>query len=368
MRVIVIMAGGAGERFWPLSRANHPKQLLTLSGHGKSLLAEAIERSQALVPKENIYIATTQFLRQAIVDANLGIAEANVIAEPSRRNTAGCLIYAASTILSRNSNLGPEEVTMGVLTADHRIPDTAPFVSTVNAAFNAAEKNNSLVTIGIQPIRPDTAFGYLEIPEDKKALNDDVAHPLYPVVSFREKPTASVAAQYISTGRYYWNSGMFFWRLSTFQNEFGRANAVLATTLEDLTDAMMAGDAVRAEKVFDAMPSVSIDYALMEKSKHVDMIPGNFVWDDMGSWDALYRSFPIDDAGNASVGEPVMIDCKNSVVYNAAGQHKIAVAAMGLEDIIVVVNGDSVLVMPKSEAQNVRKVVSALRENGATQL
>ncbi|MBR4369743.1 MAG: NTP transferase domain-containing protein, partial [Victivallales bacterium] len=148
MKVIVIMAGGAGERFWPLSRGNHPKQLLKLTGSGQSLLEEAVERSMAIVPPSNIYIATGQNLQKAIQDADLGIPTENVIAEPCKRNTAGCLIFAAATILARY-NLSPEELTVGVLTADHRIPDTKPFVDTVEAALEAAEKNNALVTIGI---------------------------------------------------------------------------------------------------------------------------------------------------------------------------------------------------------------------------
>lgn len=368
MRVIVIMAGGTGERFWPLSRVNHPKQLLTLSGSGQSLLAEAVERSMAIVSPEHIYIATSQALQQAIVDADLGIPVDNIIAEPSRRNTAGCLIYAAASILAQHPELSPEEVTMGVLTADHRIPDTRPFVETVQAALDAAENHDSLVTIGIQPIRPETAYGYIETAAGSKPLAADSRNPVYTVASFKEKPTAVLAAQYISTGRYFWNSGMFFWRLSTFQNEFGRANPVLAETLEDLTDALMEKDAIRANRIFDAMPNISIDYALMEKSGHVQVVPGNFIWDDLGAWDALYRTFPQDNNGNVSFGEPVVIDCKNSVVYNAPGQRRMAVAAIGLEDIIVVVNDDAVLVMPKERSQDVRKAVITLRDRGAAQL
>lgn len=368
MQVIVIMAGGAGERFWPLSRRNHPKQLLTLTGSGQSLLSEAVERSMAIVPPENIYIATGQHLQQAIRDANLGIPEANVIAEPSRRNTAGCLIYSAAHILAAHPDLSPEEVTMGVLTADHRIPDTNPFVETVRSALDAAETQNTLVTIGIQPVRPETAYGYIEVAANAASLNEAGKCPLFPVVSFKEKPSPSAAAQYISTGRYFWNSGMFFWRLSTFQNEFGRANPVMAETLEDLTDAMMANDDTRANRIFDAMPNISIDYALMEKSGRVNVIPGNFLWDDLGAWDNLYRTFPQDNNGNVTYGEPVLIDCKDSVVYNAPGQKKMAVAAVGIEDIIVVVSEDAVLVMPKDRAQDVRKAVITLRDRGAAQL
>lgn len=368
MQVIVIMAGGAGERFWPLSRRNHPKQLLTLTGSGQSLLSEAVERSKAVVPPENIYIATGLHLQQAIRDAELGVPAENVIAEPSRRNTAGCLIFASAFILARHPDLSPEEVTMGVLTADHRIPDTEPFVKTVRAAMTAAETKDTLITVGIQPVRPETAYGYIEVAANSKSLNDPDECPLYLVSSFKEKPNASAALQYISSGRYYWNSGMFFWRLSTFQNEFGRANPVLAETLEDLTDAMLAKDDDRANRIFDAMPNISIDYALMERSGKVNVIPGNFLWDDLGAWDSLYRTFPKDNNGNVSFGGPVVIDCYDSIVYNAPGQKKMAVATVGLDDIIVVVSDDAVLVMPKDRVQDVRKAVIALRDKGASQL
>ncbi len=368
MKVIVIMAGGTGERFWPMSRAANPKQLLTLTSSGQSLLAEAVARSKELVPPENIYIATSRLLQPAIVDANLGIPSENVLAEPSKRNTAGCLIYASASILAKHSNLGPEEVTIGVLTADHRIPDTAPFVATAQAAMEEAENSNSLVTIGIQPIRPETAYGYLEVEASSKAINNNEKFPLYQVSRFYEKPNADVAAKCIASGNCYWNSGMFFWRLSTFQDEFGRANPVLAETLEDLTDAIMAKDERRAEAIFDAMPNTSIDYALMEKSGRITVIPGNFLWDDLGAWDSLARTFPQDADGNVSYGEPIMIDCNSSIVYNAPGQKKIAVAAVGLEDMVVVVNDDAVLIMPKDRVQDVRKVVIALRDRGASQV
>ena len=362
MRVIVIMAGGAGERFWPMSRANHPKQLLTLTSSGQSLLAEAVERSKAIVPAENIYIATGTTLKEPIANANLGIPLDNIIAEPCKRNTAGCLIYASAMILAQNRSIGPEGVTMGILTADHRIPDTEPFVETVQAAMDEAEKHDSLVTVGIQPVRPESAYGYIEVEGKGKALNSNERFPLYKVNCFHEKPTVQEAAKYIASGNYYWNSGMFFWRLSSFQNEFGSANPVMAEALEDLTDALMAKDMQRAERIFSAMPNISIDYALMEKARDVSVIPGNFIWDDLGAWDSLERTFPHDTCGNISYGSPVIIDSENSIVYNAPGQKKMAVAVVGVKDLVVVVNEDAVLVIPKSRAQDVRKAVVALRD------
>jgi mannose-1-phosphate guanylyltransferase len=161
---------------------------------------------------------------------------------------------------------------------------------------------------------------------------------------------------------------MFFWRLSTFQNEFGKANPVMAQTLEDLTDALMEQDSTRAGQIFNALPNISIDYALMEKAAHVMVIPGKFVWDDVGAWDALDRTIPKDLNGNVEVGDPILIDCQDCIVYNAAGQKSLAVGAVGLKDMIVVVSGDSLLIMPKDRAQDVRKVVVALREKNAEQL
>mgnify|MGYP004644718591 CR=1 FL=1 len=369
MKVIVIMAGGTGERFWPMSRADHPKQLLTLTSSGQSLLAEAVERSKQVVDSpENIYIATNRNLQPAIIDAQLGIPAENILVEPSKRNTAGCLIYASASILARHRNLGPEEVTVGVMTADHRIPDTIPFVSAARAALDAAETTDALVTIGIQPVRPDTGYGYIEVDPSSQKLNQDEEHPLYRVTCFHEKPSAEKAAQFIASGNTYWNSGMFFWRLSTFQNEFGRANPILAETLEDLTDAIMANDQRRAESIFNAMPNISIDYALMEKSDRITVIPGKFLWEDLGSWDALSRTFPPDGNNNVTYGDPVMIDCSGSIVYNAPGEKKVAVAAVGLKDMVVVVNNDAVLIIPKSKVQEVRKVTVALRDRGASQV
>ncbi|MBR6373898.1 MAG: hypothetical protein IKS20_12020, partial [Victivallales bacterium] len=204
-------------------------------------------------------------------------------------------------------------------------------------------------------------YGYIEVPAD--ALRNG---GLMPVLNFKEKPDAQTAAQYIASGRFFWNSGMFFWRLSSFQNEFGKANPVMAETLEDLTEALSANSPERAARIFDALPNISIDYALMEKAKNVYVIPGNFVWDDLGSWDSLDRTFPKDNAGNVSYGAPVLIDTQSSVVYNNSS--KMAVGVVGMKDVVVVVNEDAVLVIPKDRAQDVRKVVIALRDKGAPQL
>ncbi len=255
---------------------------------------------------------------------------------------------------------------MGVLTADHRIPDTEPFVQTVGKAMDCAEQNEGLVTIGIKPTRPDTGYGYIEVDCGTGCLPS--GDSMQKAVRFIEKPDPEAASEYLSSGRFFWNSGMFFWRLSSFQNEFGKANPVMAETLEDLTDALSENSEERAARIFDALPNISIDYALMEKARCVYVVPGNFAWDDLGTWTSIERTFPKDGDSNVAVGSPVLLDTSDSIVYNAPGASRMAVGLLGMKDVVVIVNDDAVLVMPKDRAQDVKKVVLALRDRNFTQL
>jgi len=368
MRVVVIMAGGSGERFWPLSRRNHPKQLLNLSRPDRSLLEEAVERSLSLAPREQIFVATGRHLEDAIRQAKLGIPDANVIAEPCKRNTAGCLCYAAAIMMSR-FGCEASAITMGVLTSDHRIPDTASFAATAEAAFEAADVHDALVTIGIQPQRPDTGFGYIEIAEHAEPVAGVSAdRPAYPVLQFREKPTLEEAETFLAAQRFFWNSGMFFWRISTFLSEFDHANQLFSRAVLQMTEAMRGCDQHQVESIFSALPDVSIDYALMEGARRVLVAPGRFFWEDLGAWNILDQTLPQDGMGNTIVGEPVLVDCENCIVYNAPGAENRAVAMVGVNDLIVVVSDDAILVVPKSRAQDVKAAVKVLKERGARQL
>lgn len=368
MQVIVIMAGGSGERFWPLSRQHLPKQLLHLTRPERSLLAEAVERSTVLVGNRHVFIVTARHLVQAITDAELGLPPENILAEPCRRNTAGCLCYAAAAILARYS-CDASSVTMGVLTADHRISETEPFLATVEAALAAAEAHPALVTIGIQPQRPDTGFGYIEIPANAEPVAGVSAeHPVYPVQQFREKPSHDDAVAFLASGRFFWNSGMFFWRLSTFLSEFEHTNPVFAKATMDLCQAVRENQETEVEKIFASLPDISIDFALMEGAGNVQVAPGRFAWDDVGSWDSLDRTLSRDSMGNVTVGEPVLIDTENSIVYNATGAETCAVAVVGVRDLVVVVAGDAVLVIPKARVQDVKRVVAELKKRNSSQL
>jgi mannose-1-phosphate guanylyltransferase len=367
-RVIVIMAGGAGQRFWPLSRESHPKQLLRLADPHRSLLEQAVERGAALVGLDRVFVVTGRHLVEAILQAGTGLAAEQVLGEPCKRNTAGCLVYAAAVILTR-LGLPAEAVSMGVLTADQRIQDADTFHGTLAAAFDAAERHAALVTVGIQPSRPETGYGYIETGTNTQPVAGAAGRfPVYPVRRFHEKPDAETARHYVAAGGFYWNSGMFFWGLKTFLDELQHANPLYMRTFQELVVALRRGDEAGAEALFAHLPDKSIDYALMEGARRVLVALGRFAWDDLGSWDALERSLPVDGRGNVLVGEPVVIDSQNSVVINGPGSQRMAVAVLGVRDLAVVVSEDGVLVVPKSQAQRVKEIVEELRRRGATQV
>jgi len=366
-RIAVIMAGGSGERFWPLSRTTHPKQLLHLNDPQQSLLSEAVTRLTPLFAKESIYVATSEILQPVIAAAELGLPAANIIAEPCKRNTSGCLAYAAATALHRHGG-DPAKITMAVVTADHRICNADGFRTTISTALQAAECNDAIVTIGIVPSRAETGYGYIEMqPDAAPAPGTSSAAGAYNVRQFREKPDADTANAYMNAGHFFWNSGMFFWRLDTFINELKHATPPLAEATLAMAEAMQQNNPPRLREIFAGLDNISIDYALLEKARHVLVAPASFEWDDVGAWDALERAFPADANGNISVGNPVMIDSRNSIVYNAAGSSK-AVAVVGIDNLVVVVADDAVLVVPKDQAQNVKAAVEELKKRNSRQL
>jgi mannose-1-phosphate guanylyltransferase len=354
-RVAVIMAGGSGERFWPLSREKRPKQLLPLASEKATLLEEAIGRVSSLIDPEHVYISTSRTLAGPIRKAKLGIPAENVLAEPCKRNTAGCLSWVAGELLARH---GDENVAMAVLTSDHKIEPAGKFRACVKAALTAAEKHDALVTIGIKPTRAETGYGYIEL--EKQAAPRTVA----PVVRFREKPNPELAQEFLESGRHYWNSGMFFWRIGTFLREMADASPVHGDAMLRIAESLKKGNKTAAARAFESLPNISIDYALMEKSPNVTMVAGDFFWDDVGAWDAIERSRRCDEHHNVCEGGAVVIDTRNSIVINEAGQ-KVSVGVLGMENVVVIVSGDAVLVVPKDRAQDVRQVVRELKSRGS---
>lgn len=359
----IIMAGGAGERFWPLSRQARPKQLLCLTSPDRSMLAEAVDRMLPLIPAGRLYVITGAALVEHIKKAGIGIPDENIIAEPCRRNTSGALAYITAYILSRNPELAPEQISLAITTADHRIGDDNAFRDAILIALNAAEVRDALAVCGIAPVAPATGFGYIH------AGSVLPKHPsMYKVRAFREKPSYERAQDFVASGEYYWNSGMFFWKVSVFLEALDRARPDISAAVRDMAQNMRADEAERVTEVFEALEDISIDYALMEHARNVIMVRADFVWDDVGSWPALGAILPKDERGNATRGEPVLLNAENCIVCNEAGPGSVAVGVIGVRDLIVVATGDAVLVVPRNRAQDVRLLVNELRQRGMPQI
>jgi len=376
-RIAVVMAGGSGERFWPLSRRNRPKQLLRLTRPDQTMLEEAVLRLVPIIPSEDIYVVTGRHLVESIREARVGVPDENVIAEPCKRNTTGCLAYAAAHILAKYSeptdDLSSADIqsrfSMAVVTADPAILDSESFRETISSALSAAEKHNALGVVGIVPSRPDTGYGYISV-SDKPLAGCAGRVAVYPVTHFHEKPSREKAEEFIESGRCFWNSGMFFWSLSTFMRELEAAQPAVARAVIAMAEAMRLGKHDKVAEIFEGMENISIDYALMERARSVVMARADFAWDDVGAWPALERTQPRDENGNVIVGNPVAVECSDCIIYDATApsKHDMAVAVIGARDLVVVVTDDAVLVVPKDRAQDVRRAVAELKRRNAKQI
>jgi mannose-1-phosphate guanylyltransferase len=362
----VIMAGGSGERFWPVSRRDHPKQLLRLTRPDQTMLGEAVERLSPLIPPDRILIVTAAHLATPIRAAKVGVPDANILAEPAKRNTSGCLSYAAAWLMAKHG--APDSLTMAVVTADHLIGDADRFRATVSVSLEAAETQHALVTQGIVPDRPETGYGYIQAKDFASPIlrRDGIA--AYEVAAFHEKPKRDVAEKFVASGNYFWNSGMFFWRVSSFLSELEHARPALAEATRAMVEALRADDTKKAAEIFETIEDISIDYALMERTKRAIVVRADYPWDDVGAWTSLDRTREHDAQGNVAEGGPVLVDTTNSIVYNAAGPDAMAVSVVGMDNVVVVVSPDGVLVIPKDRAQDVRHAVAELKKRGGKQI
>lgn len=364
-RVAIIMAGGSGERFWPLSRANRPKQLLCLTHANKSMLQESVERLETVIDREHIYVVTGRHLQQAIQLAEIGIPRENVLAEPCKRDTAGCLCYAAAAMIANYGD--PASISMAVITADHRISDPVLFRSTVDASMQLAESEPVLVTHGIVPDRAETGYGYIQVAtsDSDQMINGVTFHR---AEAFHEKPDPETARAYLDDGRYFWNSGMFFWRLDHFLAELHDARPSMAKTVRTLAEAIANNNDEAVNTAFESLEAISIDYALMESARNVKLAKAEYPWDDVGSWLSLERTGEPDEHGNITIGDPVLVNSKNTIVYNEPGAQHMAVGVVGVDDVVVVVSRDGVLITSKRDSQLVRDVVRQLKDRGSDQI
>ena len=364
-QIAVIMAGGSGERFWPVSRRANPKQFLHLTKGNLSLFEQAIANIKTIFLSEHIFIVAGTHHVDAIKNANTGIPEDNIIVEPFKRNTSGCLALAAAELLSVHSG-GGSDITVGVFPADHFIMNPDRYRTFIGAAMTVAENEKALVTFGIQPDRPETGYGYIETTGNTETHVGNI--PVYLAARFHEKPDFETAKKYVSSGRFFWNSGMFFWRLSTFLDELSYASPDIFKAVKDMSKAHASGNQKLFTTIFEGLQDISIDYALMEKARRVMVLKADFGWDDVGAWDALDRTCEKDENGNVTAGDPVLIDTHNCIVYSDSGSGNTAVGVVGIDGLAVIVSDEGVLVVPKDRAQDVRKVVSELKKKDSEQL
>ncbi len=344
---VLILAGGSGERFWPLSRKARPKQLLSLFG-GPTLLESTLRRLDGLVPPKNILILTNAEQESAVREIALGLPPENIVAEPAKRDTAAAIALGVGWVAARDT-----EATMIVLPADHLIEDTAGFQKTLMTAVAAAQQTGELVTIGIPPTWACPGFGYIEC-GGTIALREISGGPaVHEVKSFREKPDAERAEQFVRQGNFRWNAGMFIWTIPAILSALRHH----APELGSFVTRLHAGEAFAKmlAEVFPTLPKISIDYAVMEKAGRVLMVESAFDWDDVGSWTAVAKYLADQGAGNVGNCDVSALDASGSIVFSA---QKRRVALLGVNDLIVVDTPDALLVCSRHEAERIKHLLA----------
>lgn len=352
-RFVVIMAGGRGERFWPQSREATPKHLLPIVGD-KPMLAQTVDRVAGVVPRENVFIITTQAQLEGCRGACRDLPAANIVAEPMGRDTAAATGLAMLLVKQRNPSAA-----FAMLPADHVIKDTTEYAKLLNIAFESAESADVLVTLGIKPTAPETGFGYIQQTGVWRQVG---GRDVMAVKRFVEKPDLETAQGYLAAGGYYWNAGMFVWRVPVVEAAFKAHAAELFTGLAKLEAAAKSagGWALALAEVYPTLKKVSVDYALMEKSSNVVVVPATFDWDDVGAWPALAKHFTPDKDGNVLRGHALVEGGTHNIVVSTDG-HLIGV--VGCSDLVVVHTPEATLVCPKDRAQEIKALLERLKKD-----
>jgi mannose-1-phosphate guanylyltransferase len=360
-RFVVIMAGGRGERFWPLSRERTPKQLLTLFGK-KSLMQEAYERVQPLVPAKNIFVIATEAQLPEVRRQLPKMPKGNIIAEPIGRDTTAAMTLGAALVGARSTT-----GVMAMLPADHVITDVKKFQQVLNDAFDVASRGQVIVTIGIKPTSPETAYGYIQVgPELPPAQGaKQTKTTFYKSERFVEKPYYDKAVEYINSGQYRWNAGMFIWSFVTYTEGMQKHQPEMFAACQRWFK--VANQPAKLAKVlakdYPDLKKISIDYSLMEKAQNVIVADGVFDWNDLGSWTAIARHLKADSEGNCAVADFIHVDGARNIIYDARTKNRTPIAVVGLRDSILVQTDDAVLLAHKSQAQKVRDLVRKLAED-----
>ena len=346
----ILMAGGVGSRFWPISTSTFPKQFHDMLGTGDTLIQKTFSRLSNLIPKENIFILTNEKYNDLVLKQLPEVTQRQVVLEPAMRNTAPCILYASLKIQKEN----PDAV-MIVAPSDHWIEDENAFINNVQTAFNFCEQNNALMTLGIPPTFPNTGYGYIET---NKNLNNEIK----PVLQFREKPDYETAKEFIAQGNFLWNAGIFMWSAKSVVNAFQKHQPTLFNLFEkgiSVYNTDFEDDFIRDN--YEKAENISVDYALMESAQNVFVSKATFDWNDLGTWGSLYDKLDKDDNNNAVVNATVLAeDAKGNMIRSQKGK---LVVVDGLQDYIIVDKEDVLMIYPKSKEQDIKQIVTKVKEN-----
>jgi mannose-1-phosphate guanylyltransferase len=345
----VIMAGGTGTRFWPMSRSTYPKQFIDILGTGKTLIQQTFDRFTKICPPENIYIVTSSEYKDIILEQLPNINDEQILLEPARKNTAPCIAYANFRIQKINKN-----AKIIVAPSDHLILDENNFVEKINEGLNFVDNNDSLLTLGIKPSRPDTGYGYIQV--DSKNTNDNIEK----VKTFTEKPNLELAQFFVESGEFYWNSGIFIWSLKTIQKSFEMYLSDIFNTFKEKEELFATVNEPKAiSEIYSSCKNISIDYGIMEKAVNVYVLGCDFGWSDLGTWTSLFEHTNKVDNNNATHSKNVMLyDTKDTIIKTPNDK---LVVVQGLSDYIVVDTDDALLICKKKEEQQIKLFVNDIK-------
>jgi len=345
----LILAGGSGERFWPVSRRSRPKQLLRLVSK-TALLEDTVSRLEGWVPRDRILVLTNVEQENSVRELLKGFPEENIVAEPAKRDTAAAIALGVGWVAMRD-----HFATMMVLPADHVISNRDAFRETMEVAAEAAQDTASLATIGIKPTWPCPGFGYIEQGTPVKLPNGSTTPAVHRVVRFREKPNIDLAESFLRKGNFRWNAGMFVWSVPTILREFNRHAPELADFISQLHGPKDFERVLKAN--FNKLPRISFDYAVMEKADRVLVVEASFDWDDVGSWSAIAKYFQADEHANCANGAVTAVDSTNNIVFDQTGT---TIALLGVHNLIVVRTGDALLVCHRHQAERIKDLIGKL--------
>lgn len=345
------MAGGIGSRFWPMSRMAYPKQFLDILGTGKTLIQGTFDRFAKFVPKENIYIVTSEEYRHIVVEQIPGIPIDNILCEPSRKNTAPCIAYISYKLNQLNPN-----ASLMCAPADHLILDETAFYKVFLEAMDFVLKHKALVTLGIKPSNPNTGYGYIQF--DQQAVSDNV----YQVKTFTEKPNPELARTFLQSGDFLWNAGIFAWQIKSIVRAFEKYLPEMAEVFDaekELFNTPKEKEAIG--RIYPQCTNISIDYGIMEKADNVYIIPSSFGWSDLGTWNSAYDNMEHDYLGNAAAGKQIMVmDATRCMIHTPDDK---LVVLQGLDDYIVVDTKDVLLICKKEKEQEIKEFVAEVKRN-----